>query len=145
MEECHQQWLEDISLRLLCVLALDRFGDFVSDQVIAPVRETCAQALGKCNVLVGDYLCELLMQGSHRNSQHPHSINCEDGYRLGEVRSSLFSSNFLVRPTKTNQLHGAEPFLRSCQLCGYSRISQHFMEPKSLLPCSQEPSHWSLS
>jgi hypothetical protein len=24
--------------------------------------------------------------------------------------------------------HGAEPFLRSCQLCSYSRTSQHFME-----------------
>ncbi|KAJ8949069.1 hypothetical protein NQ318_016971 [Aromia moschata] len=30
-------------------LALDRFGDFVSDAVVAPVRETCAQAL--CAVL----------------------------------------------------------------------------------------------
>lgn len=28
------------------MLALDRFGDFVSDQVVAPVRETCAQTLG---------------------------------------------------------------------------------------------------
>ena len=46
MEESHQLYLEDVSLRLLCVLALDRFGDFVSDQVVAPVRETCAQALG---------------------------------------------------------------------------------------------------
>lgn len=46
MEDCHQHWLEDTSLRLLCVLALDRFGDFVSDQVVAPVRETCAQGLG---------------------------------------------------------------------------------------------------
>ena len=27
------QWLEDCSIRLLCVLALDRFGDFTSDQV----------------------------------------------------------------------------------------------------------------
>ena len=26
-------FLEDMSLRLLCVLALDRFGDFVSDEV----------------------------------------------------------------------------------------------------------------
>lgn len=26
-------WLEDCVIRLLCVLALDRFGDFVSDQV----------------------------------------------------------------------------------------------------------------
>jgi TATA-binding protein-associated factor len=46
MEYQHQMWLEDAALRLLCVLALDRFGDFVSDQVVAPVRETCAQVLG---------------------------------------------------------------------------------------------------
>ncbi|XP_033118487.1 TATA-binding protein-associated factor 172-like [Anneissia japonica] len=45
-DELNQAWLEDIALRLLCVLALDRFGDFVSDEVVAPVRETCAQALG---------------------------------------------------------------------------------------------------
>jgi hypothetical protein len=36
--------------------------------------------------------------------------------------------------------HGAEPFLRSCQLCSYSRTSQHFMESGGPLPCSQEPS-----
>jgi hypothetical protein len=36
--------------------------------------------------------------------------------------------------------HGAEPFLRSCQLCSYSRTSQHFMEPEGSLLCSQEPS-----
>jgi hypothetical protein len=35
--------------------------------------------------------------------------------------------------------HGAEPFLRSRQLCSYSRFSQHFMEPECSLPCSQEP------
>jgi hypothetical protein len=35
--------------------------------------------------------------------------------------------------------YGAEFFLRSCQLCEYSRTSQHFMELKGLLPCSQEP------
>uniref|UniRef100_A0AAG5D4I1 TATA-binding protein-associated factor 172 n=1 Tax=Anopheles atroparvus TaxID=41427 RepID=A0AAG5D4I1_ANOAO len=46
MDSQHQLWLEDATLRLLCVLALDRFGDFVSDQVVAPVRETCAQVLG---------------------------------------------------------------------------------------------------
>uniref|UniRef100_A0A0N8BMP5 TATA-binding protein-associated factor n=1 Tax=Daphnia magna TaxID=35525 RepID=A0A0N8BMP5_9CRUS len=46
MKAAHGSWLEDTSLRLLCVLALDRFGDFISDQVIAPVRETTAQALG---------------------------------------------------------------------------------------------------
>ncbi|XP_030373466.1 TATA-binding protein-associated factor 172 [Scaptodrosophila lebanonensis] len=46
MLESHSRWLEDAALRLLCVLCLDRFGDFVSDQVVAPVRETCAQVLG---------------------------------------------------------------------------------------------------
>ncbi|XP_050311061.1 TATA-binding protein-associated factor 172 isoform X6 [Anthonomus grandis grandis] len=49
MDFYHQIWLEDMSIRLLCVLALDRFGDYVSDTVVAPVRETCAQTL--CAVL----------------------------------------------------------------------------------------------
>jgi hypothetical protein len=36
--------------------------------------------------------------------------------------------------------YGAEPFLRSCQLCSHSRTSQHFKEPEGSSPCSQEPS-----
>ncbi|XP_060811361.1 TATA-binding protein-associated factor 172 isoform X2 [Bombus pascuorum] len=52
MAESHYRWLIDAALRLLCVLGLDRFGDFVSDQVVAPVRETCAQALGSLLLLV---------------------------------------------------------------------------------------------
>ncbi|KAK3864165.1 hypothetical protein Pcinc_030121 [Petrolisthes cinctipes] len=54
MEQSHHAWLEDMAVRLVCVLALDRFGDFVSDQVVAPVRETCAQALGS----IVQLLCE---------------------------------------------------------------------------------------
>ncbi|UYV72921.1 BTAF1 [Cordylochernes scorpioides] len=46
LEEANQIWLEDLTFRLICVLALDKLGDFISDQVVAPVRETCAQALG---------------------------------------------------------------------------------------------------
>ena len=42
----NQVWLEECCIRMLCVLSLDRFGDYVSDPVVAPVRETCAQALG---------------------------------------------------------------------------------------------------
>jgi hypothetical protein len=34
--------------------------------------------------------------------------------------------------------HGAEPFLRSYQLCSCSRISQHFMEPGGSLPCLRD-------
>jgi TATA-binding protein-associated factor len=44
--ELHNAWLEDVAIRLLCVFALDRFADFVSDQVVCPVRETCSQTLG---------------------------------------------------------------------------------------------------
>ncbi|KNE89981.1 hypothetical protein PSTG_16566 [Puccinia striiformis f. sp. tritici PST-78] len=50
--EQHQSWMEDIGLRLICLLSLDRFGDYVGDQVIAPVRETAAQAIS----LVGRWL-----------------------------------------------------------------------------------------
>ena len=38
-------WLEDAMLLLLCLLVLDRFADYVGDQVKAPVREMAAQAL----------------------------------------------------------------------------------------------------
>ncbi|XP_058801038.1 TATA-binding protein-associated factor 172 isoform X2 [Phymastichus coffea] len=54
MQESHQQWLIDVALRLLCVLGIDRFGDFVSDQVVAPVRETCAQALGSLILMISE-------------------------------------------------------------------------------------------
>ncbi|KAJ1935033.1 TATA-binding protein-associated factor mot1, partial [Linderina macrospora] len=50
----NQQFLEDVCVRLMCVFTLDRFGDFVSDHVVAPVRETCAQTLG----VVSQYLTQ---------------------------------------------------------------------------------------
>jgi hypothetical protein len=36
--------------------------------------------------------------------------------------------------------HRVKSSLKSCQLCSYSRNSQHFMEPEGSLLCSQEPS-----
>ncbi|KAL9933818.1 hypothetical protein V8E36_007476 [Tilletia maclaganii] len=47
----HAAFLEDVGVRLLSVCALDRLNDFVLDQVMAPVRETCAQALASLLVL----------------------------------------------------------------------------------------------
>jgi TATA-binding protein-associated factor len=41
----HQEWADHLAVDLLSVLALDRFGDFVGDQVMAPVRETASQTL----------------------------------------------------------------------------------------------------
>ncbi|XP_076915615.1 TATA-binding protein-associated factor BTAF1-like [Bidens hawaiensis] len=53
----NSELLQDCGIRFLCVLSLDRFGDYVSDQVVAPVRETCAQALGAAL----KYMCPLLV------------------------------------------------------------------------------------
>lgn len=44
----NEMWLEDLCCRLIFVLAMDRFGDFVGDAVVAPVRETAAMIMGAC-------------------------------------------------------------------------------------------------
>jgi hypothetical protein len=54
--------------------------------------------------------------------------------------NSLIVDIGLTHSLSLSLSHGAEPFLRGCQLCSYSRTSQHFMELESSLPCSQEPS-----
>ncbi|XP_066254641.1 TATA-binding protein-associated factor 172 [Euwallacea similis] len=71
METYHQIWLEDMSIRLLCVLALDRFGDFVSDAVVAPVRETCAQALCAVIKLMNPTNCEKVLDCLIKLLNHP--------------------------------------------------------------------------
>ncbi|KAJ3392307.1 TATA-binding protein-associated factor mot1 [Lobulomyces angularis] len=60
-EMMHKKRLEDIAIRLLCVLALDRFADFVSDQVVVPVRETAAQTLGVLLKWCDEELCRKVM------------------------------------------------------------------------------------
>lgn len=42
----NRRWLGDLACRLCCVFVLDRFGDYVSDTVVAPIRETAGQTLG---------------------------------------------------------------------------------------------------
>ncbi|EKD20799.1 uncharacterized protein L3040_000906 [Drepanopeziza brunnea f. sp. 'multigermtubi'] len=45
-DELNRRWLDDLACRLCCVFMLDRFGDYVSDTVVAPIRETVGQTLG---------------------------------------------------------------------------------------------------
>ena len=45
-DELNNRWLDDLACRLCCVFMLDRFGDYVSDNVVAPIRETIGQTLG---------------------------------------------------------------------------------------------------
>ncbi|KAH8692814.1 putative TBP associated factor [Talaromyces proteolyticus] len=42
----NRKWLNDLACRLLCVFMLDRFGDYISDNVVAPIREAVGQTLG---------------------------------------------------------------------------------------------------
>ncbi len=74
----HLRWLEDAALRLVSVVARDRFGDFVSDAVVAPVRESAAQALGSVVGLmpapdalrVAGLLLELLREEGNWQCRH---------------------------------------------------------------------------
>lgn len=45
-DRLNRQWLDDLACHLCCVFMLDRFGDYVSDTVVAPIRETVGQTLG---------------------------------------------------------------------------------------------------
>ena len=42
----NRRWLDDLACRLCCVFMLDRFGDYISDNVVVPIRETAGQTLG---------------------------------------------------------------------------------------------------
>ena len=45
-DRLNNRWLDDLACRLCCVFILDRFGDYISDNVVAPIRETAGQTLG---------------------------------------------------------------------------------------------------
>jgi hypothetical protein len=63
--------------------------------------------------------------------------------RLCACVSLLFLNENMRLPgsnTVSKSLHGAESFLSNRQLLSCWRISQSFMEPDNLLPCSQESS-----
>ncbi|ODQ82572.1 hypothetical protein BABINDRAFT_164345 [Babjeviella inositovora NRRL Y-12698] len=46
--------LEDLAVRICTLFALDRFGDYVSDTVVAPVRESSAQTLAALLIHLSD-------------------------------------------------------------------------------------------
>ncbi|KAF2150948.1 hypothetical protein K461DRAFT_295051 [Myriangium duriaei CBS 260.36] len=45
-DKLNQIWLDDLACRICCVFMLDRFADYVSDNAVAPIRETAGQTLG---------------------------------------------------------------------------------------------------
>ena len=59
-DQLNMNWLDDLVCRYCCVLILDRFGDYVSDNVVAPIRETTGQAIGTWAKHADDDLVDLL-------------------------------------------------------------------------------------
>jgi hypothetical protein len=72
------------------------------------------------------------------------SHNRHDTLKQGTDRSCVTNYITLMRRVDLKLIndndkyhtHGAEPFLRSRQLCSCSRTCQHFMEPEGSLSCS---------
>jgi hypothetical protein len=58
----HQAFLSDTCARILCVLILDRFGDYASEPISYPVRETAAQILSLLATELDDTLLTLLIR-----------------------------------------------------------------------------------
>jgi hypothetical protein len=101
---------------------------------------------GNSAIRYGDsekYSASFLTKSGHRILQHSgedifginsglvsdenHHLRISDQiYPNGKLYQALYSFT-----------DGAEPFSRSCQMCSYSRTSQHFMEPEGSLPRSQ--------
>ena len=82
----NRKWLDDLACRLLCVLMLDRFGDYISDNVVAPIRETVGQTLGallsqlpsKSVISVHQCLYRIIMQ-TDLNLERPIWEVCHGG------------------------------------------------------------------
>lgn len=93
--------LEDLAVRLCALLALDRFGDYVSDTVVAPVRESGAQTLaalllhlrGNDEIVLRTFAClaELVLQKSLSKDSMP----CWEAMHGGMLGVRYFVS---VRP-----------------------------------------------
>lgn len=90
-DKLHRTWLEDMTIHFLCVLALDKFGDYGSDQTIAPVRETVAQALGAifryadaalCLKVANEGLLKLLTASEKISSDVSRSVDSDRSWQM---------------------------------------------------------------
>lgn len=61
-DELNNEWLDDMACHLCGVFMLDRFGDYTSDTVVAPIRETVGQTLG---ALIS-HMAPLLVHSTYR-------------------------------------------------------------------------------
>jgi hypothetical protein len=106
------------------------------------------KAYGTAELQLQTFLTSAL-NGGARSASRPDSFNRRVKRFAFPLNKKLGQSLQLIMTLYRTQglqpiiiiTHGAEPILRSCQLCSYLRTSQHFMEPEGSLQCSQEPSN----
>jgi hypothetical protein len=72
---------------------------------------------------------------------------CNRSFMETEFVCTVLNAHYIIATSRmwytntlTHSLMRLSPSSKSCQLCSYSRTSQHSMEPEGSLPCSQEPS-----
>ncbi|KAJ9607456.1 TATA-binding protein-associated factor mot1 [Cladophialophora chaetospira] len=104
----NRRWLDDMACRFLSVLMLDRFGDYVSDTVVAPIRESIGQTLGALlsqlpddiAISVYNYLQEMVNQQNTGLKQQIWEV-CHGGmiglrYFVAIRKDLLLSQNSLL-------------------------------------------------
>ncbi|KAF9019159.1 hypothetical protein BDZ89DRAFT_1139528 [Hymenopellis radicata] len=91
-EIAHEKWCNDLSAKFLCVFVLDRFRDFVSDQVIAPIREMVSQTLAS-----------LLIHMPRRSIIHVHRILLQMIQQDFTIPSSIESKSRTRSKKSTDQ------------------------------------------
>eukprot|EP01122_Echinamoeba_exundans_P015071 TRINITY_DN7005_c0_g1_i1.p1 TRINITY_DN7005_c0_g1~~TRINITY_DN7005_c0_g1_i1.p1 ORF type:complete len:1810 (-),score=400.65 TRINITY_DN7005_c0_g1_i1:40-5469(-) len=105
-QEQARAWRIDCALRLVCVLILDRFADYTSDETVAPVRETAAQALATlyAHMSVADLtrLVDIFMALQKQKEQWEvrHSVFLALKYMVSvrqDIIQPLLASNLLPR------------------------------------------------
>lgn len=135
-------WLEDMACRLCCILMLDRFGDYISDTVVAPIRETVGQTLGALFkhlpppsvILVHRVLHRMVVQ-SDLGLERPIWAVCHGGmiglrYLVAVRNDLLLQNNELIDGVIQAVLKGLGDFdddVRSASAAALIPIAQDFV------------------
>lgn len=139
--------LEDLAVRLCTLFALDRFGDYVSDTVVAPVRESCAQTLAALLIHLNDdtvvktFYClnSLVLQEHTENFDIPKCWEAKHGGMLGlryfvSVRTDILLSRPELLDTVSNMvLHGlkeSDDDVQSVAALTLTPIAHEFVKAK---------------
>lgn len=87
------RWTEDVACRCLCLLALDRFGDYSMGSTVAPIREVAGQLLGLVLFLGPDHFPAALgkVKVLIEQGQAPAAGQDDDNEGVGKKRGRAAS------------------------------------------------------